>query len=270
MWKKIFKKYRIYLIVGVILAVSAGLFFFFKEKEQGTGKSRTITEVTCAFQKPISKLGSAVEYLWTTLVKFAYLKYDNEKLHKELSSMAFQSNQLVEAEKENERLKKLLDYKRKIFYKTKMAKVVGRDLNNYFGILTVDLGERDGVVMDMPVINPEGVVGKIIEVYPEYSLVMLLTDYKSGISGIIQKARSVGTVTGSGNGRCKMKYLAVNDDVKTGDAIVTSGDGKFPKGLLIGKISDVRPASDSMSLDIDVIPEVNVLKLEEVLIVFKE
>jgi len=151
-----------------------------------------------------------------------------------------------------------------------MAKVVGRDLSNYFGMITVDLGERDGVVTDMPVITPEGVVGKIIEVYPEYSLVMLLTDYKSGISGIIQKPRPVGAVMGAGNGMCKMKYFAVNAEAKIGDFVVASGDGKFPKGLLIGKISDIRPASDSMSLDIDVIPAVDVLKLEEVLIVFKE
>ncbi|MFH1075030.1 MAG: rod shape-determining protein MreC [Candidatus Firestonebacteria bacterium] len=270
MWKKLFKRYRLYLIVTVILAVSAGLFFFFEGKKQGLGKSHAVSEVVYALQKPISKLGNAAEYAWNTLVKFAYLKYDNEKLHKELSTMAYQNNKLVETEMENDRLKKLLDYKRKVYFKTCMAKVVGRDLSNYFGVLTVDLGERDGVVIDMPVISPEGIAGKIIEVYPEYSLVMLLTDYKSGISGIIQKPRSVGTVTGAGNGMCKMKYLSVNDEAKIGDFIVTSGDGKFPKGLLIGKISGIRPASDSMSLDIDVIPAVNVLKLEEVLIVFKE
>ncbi|OGF48375.1 MAG: rod shape-determining protein MreC [Candidatus Firestonebacteria bacterium RIFOXYA2_FULL_40_8] len=270
MWKKLFNKYRVYVILLLILVVSAGLFFFFKGKEQGLGKSRAVSEVVYALQKPISKLGNAAEYIWNVVIKFAYLKYDNEKLNKELSTMAYQSNQLVEAEKENERLKKLLDYKRKVSYKTNMAKVVGRDLSNYFGIITVDLGERDGVVVDMPVITPEGVVGKIIEVYPEYSLVMLLTDYKSGISGIIQKPRPVGTVTGAGNGMCKMMHLSVNEEVKAGDYIVTSGIGKFPKGLLIGKITDVRPASDSMSLDIDVVPSVNVLKLEEVLIVFKE
>jgi len=270
MWKKLFNKYRVYLIVVVILALSAGLFFFFKGKERGLGKSRAVSEVMYALQKPIGKLGNAAEYVWNVVIRFSYLKYDNEKLHKELSAMAYQSNQLVEAEKEIERLKKILDYKRKIYIKTNMAKVVGRDLSNYFGVLTVDLGERDGVVVDMPVITPEGVVGKIIEVYPEYSLVMLLTDYKSGISGIIQKPRPVGTVMGAGNGMCKMKYLSVNDEAKIGDFIVTSGDGKFPKGLMIGKISDIRPASDSMSLDIDVIPAVNVLKLEEVLIVFKE
>jgi len=270
MWKKLFNKYRIYLIVSLILVLSAGLFLFFKGKEEGLGKSRAVSEVMYALQKPVSKLGNAAEYLWNMVIKFAYLKYDNEKLNKELSAMAYQQNQLREAEKENERLKKLLDYKRKVSYKTGMAKVVGRDLSDYFGVLTIDLGERDGVVTDMPVISPDGVVGKIIEVYPEYSLVMLLTDYKSGISGIIQKSRPVGTVMGAGKGICKMKYLSVNDEVKAGDIVVTSGDGKFPKGLMLGKISDVRPASDSMSLDVDIIPAVNVLKIEEVLVVFKE
>jgi rod shape-determining protein MreC len=269
MWKKRLNKYRTYLLVIAILAVFAGLFFLFKDKEQSLGRSRALFYVLHPLQKQAGKIGRAAIYLRDTLINFAYLKHDNEKLKKELSDLVYENNQLEEKALENERLKRLFDYKRKISFKTIMTKVVGRDLNNYYGIITVDLGGRDGVVKDMTVIAQDGVVGKIIEVYPEYSLVMLITDYKSGISGIIQKSRVVGTVSGAGNGKCKMVFLSAYD-VKEGDSIVTSGDGKFPKGLLIGTIAGVRSASDSMSLDIEVVPTVDVLKLEEVLIVVKE
>ncbi len=270
MWKKLLNKYRPYLVFFVILFVAAGIFLVSGNKGSETAKNTAILEIMQPWQKLTAKMGSASSYVCNSVLSFIYLKQDNDKLNKELSNLAYQNNRLAEEEKENERLKRLLDYKKKVNFKTGMAKVVGRDISNFFGILTVDLGERDGVVRDMPVITPDGVVGKIIEVYPEYSLVMLLTDYKSGISGVIQKTRIVGAINGAGNGLCKMKYLSINEEVKAGDLLVTSGDGKFPKGLLIGQVSGLKPAADSMSLDINVIPAVNVLKLEEVLIVFKE
>lgn len=270
MWKKLINKYRAYLIFTAILIISAAVFFYSGTKEPGAGKNRAVLEIMYPWQKLVGRVGNAAGYIWNTFLNFAYLKHDNDKLNKELSNFAYQNNLLLEEEKENERLKRLLDYKKRVYFKTFMAKVVGRDLNNYFGVLTVDLGERDGVVKDMPVITPDGVVGKIIEVYPEYSLVMLLTDYKSGIMAVLQKTRVVGTVSGAGNGMCKMKYLSVNEEVKAGDLLVTSGDGKFPKGLVIGQVGGFKPAADSMSLDVNVIPAVNVLKLEEILIVFKE
>ncbi len=270
MWKKLLKKYRAYLVISAILLAAAGFIFIFNNREPGAGKNSAVSEIMFPLQKITGRLGNAAFYVWNTALNFAYLKHDNDKLNKELSALVYQNNRLAETEKENERLKRFLDYKKKAGFKTVMARVVGRDLSNYFGILTVDLGERDGVVTGMPVITPDGVVGKTIEVYPEYSLVMLLTDYKSGIMAIHQKTRVVGTVSGAGNGMCKMKYLSINDEVKGGDLLVTSGDGKFPKGLVVGQVSVLKADADSMSLDINVIPAVNVLKLEEVLIVFKE
>ena len=270
MWKKLLNKYRAYLVLAIILTLAVGIFFYFKNKEQSAGKSTLVAEIIRPWQKLTGKLGKAAIYVKDTTLKFIYLKNDNEKLKKELSNMVDINNRLQESEKENERLKKIMDYRRKISFKTVMAQVIGTELNNYFGAVTIDLGEKNGVVLDMPVITPDGVIGKIMEVYPEYSLVLLLTDYKSGISGIIQKTRVKGAVKGVGNGMCKMQYLSINEEVKEGDSIVTSGDAKFPKGLLVGKVASFRTASDSMSLDIDVVTAVNVLKLEEVLVVFKE
>lgn len=271
MWRKFLLKYRIYIVlICLLLIFTVILSFTSRKKELTIGKSSFILEMIYPWQKLTLSISNKLNYTWQSTVYFFYLKKDNEKLNKELANLKKQNNELLELTKENERLKILLGYKKKTSYKLKLAMVVGRDVNNYFNIITIDLGERDDIKNNMPIITSSAVVGKIVNISSEISQVMLITDYNSSISGMVQGTRCVGSVIGSGKDICKMKYLSINDNVKPGDIVITSGDGIFPKGLIIGEIVKVSNASDNMSLDIDIKPAVNVLKLEEVFIVMKD
>ncbi|MFH1823936.1 MAG: rod shape-determining protein MreC [Candidatus Firestonebacteria bacterium] len=271
MWRKFFLKYRIYIILICLLLVFTLILYYSAGKEQHSfGQTSLISEIIYPWQKLTLKLSQKVSYALQSFVYFFNIKKDNERLNKELSMLIYQNNELMEIVKENERLKSLLNYKKKINFKSKIAMIVGRDVNNYFGVIYIDIGEKDGIKKDMPVITYNGVVGKVVNVLPETSSVLLITDYNSSLSGAVQRTRCIGSVKGQGSRICEMKYLSINDDVKVGDLVITSGEGKFPKGLVIGEITNVSESLDSMSLNIVIKPAINVLKLEEVLVVVKE
>lgn len=268
MWKKIFRKYRVYVILISLLVIFISIIYLSASNENSSGeKSSLVSEIIYPWQKLTAKISRNASYAWQSLAFFIHLKSDNEKLNKELSILKAQNNELMEVSKENERIKKLLDYKKKVSYKLKLAKVIGRDVNNYFSIIYLDMGRRDGISNDMVVISDNGIVGKVVSVLPEVSSVMQITDYKSNLSGIVQRTRCVGSISGLGKNLCKMKYLSIKDDVKKGDMVITSGDGRYPKGLIVGEVTDVLAAPDGMSLNVYLKPVVDFLKLEETFII---
>jgi rod shape-determining protein MreC len=246
------------------------LYYSVKAEYRSFGKSSLVLEIIYPWQKLTLKLFGGLKHIWQTGIYFVNLKKDNDRLNKELLMLREENNKLMEVMKENERLKSLLDYKKKVNFKNKVAMVIGRDINDYFSVIYIDVGEKDGIKRDMPVITYNGVVGRVVDVLSEISKVLLITDYNSSISGSIQRTRCVGSVKGRGNNICEMKHLSVNDDVKVNDLVITSGDGKFPKGLVIGEVINVSESLDGMSLNILVKPTVNVLKIEEVLVMLKE
>ena len=148
------------------------------------------------------------------------------------------------------------------------AEVIGQDPSSWFKSVTINKGEGDGVKRGMAVISPDGVVGQILKAAPHYATVLLVTDYNSAIDSIVQKTRARAIVEGSGENRCQLKYLLRTDEVNVGDVIVTSGlGGNFPKGLLIGEIRRVEKKGRGVFQYADLMPSVDLTKLEEVLVI---
>ncbi len=120
----------------------------------------------------------------------------------------------------------------------------------------------------MAVIVPEGVVGQILKTGPRHATVLLLTDYNSAIDAIVQRTRAKAIVEGRGENRCQLKYLLRSEDVVVGDLVVTSGlGGNFPKGLLVGEIRKVEQREHGIFQYAELVPSVDLTKLEEVLVI---
>jgi rod shape-determining protein MreC len=135
------------------------------------------------------------------------------------------------------------------------------------GSLTIQLdrGEHDGIRKDMGVITPDGVVGKIIETYPNTSQVLLLTDERSGVGAMLADSRIQSPVGGVGEPLITMKYVPNDDDVSVGARVVTSGMDKiFPRDLPVGTITEIKPGNPFKQIRIR--PAANLEKLEEVLV----
>ena len=122
----------------------------------------------------------------------------------------------------------------------------------------------------MPVITPDGLVGKVLNVYGETSQVLMINDLTSGVGAILVKSRLQGIVKGTPTGELQLNYIMSDESVQPGEPLVTSGgDRVFPKGLPIGTVSSVS-VGHNLFLDIKVKPGADLNRLEEVLVITEQ
>lgn len=148
------------------------------------------------------------------------------------------------------------------------AEVVGYDPTNLLRFLIINKGRQDGVQAEMTVVTPRGLVGRITTVGPNWARVLLITDVSSSVNAMVQRSRTTGVVQGLIGGRLVMRYIPQGESVQVGDLILTSGlGGNFPKGLLIGRVTEVRQKDIEMFQEAEVQSAVNFNRLEQVMIV---
>jgi len=179
--------------------------------------------------------------------------------------------QLRESQAEVERLRRLLDYKnaQPNSYELEAARIIARASNNWYKTLTIDKGADFGLVLNMPVITPDGLVGKLVNVSKGTAQVMLLTDREMAVGAILQQTReNRGIVEGVGNGQLRMINIPYYSQVQGGEPVVTSGLSQiYPPGILIGTVRDVQKEANGLVLSAYVAPAVDFDRLEEVLII---
>src|SRR5438128_3557688 len=147
------------------------------------------------------------------------------------------------------------------------AEVIGDAASPDVRTVTIDKGTSNGLRLDMAVIAPAGVVGRIVVPTARAARVQLLIDRNAAAGAMIERSRAQGVVVGGGDERLLMEYVSEVADVATGDVVVTSGiDGIFPKGFVIGRVDSVEKASGTYKR-IVVRPAVDFRSIEEVLVV---
>ena len=204
-----------------------------------------IQTVTLPVQEPISLAAATVDEVVQTQPSFSQLQAENSFLRGELNRLLVENVQLRELERENQQLRELLNYTRNnptINFEVGQvkARVIGSDLNNLLYTVFIDVGARDGIAKDMPVVTHRGLVGRIARVNPNSAQVLLLIDPTSSVSAIIQNSRIEGLVSGQLGGTLVMERIPQGDRVTPGDLVLTSGLGnKFPDKLVIGQIVEV-------------------------------
>jgi rod shape-determining protein MreC len=206
------------------------------------------------------------------------LYLENAELKKQLQNYAWLQAQLRLAEEQNAQLSKMLGFKNGDGQRWKLqaAHLVGRDPSAWRATLTIDAGTRDGVQVNMPVISPEGaLVGKVVAAGSMTSTVSLITNTQvgDGVSALVVTAHNTpafGIVTGSDNGGAELslQFLSAVADVKPGQQVVTSGYSDiFPKGILIGTISSVKPGMQGLTRDAVVKPAADLDNLQDVFVI---
>jgi rod shape-determining protein MreC len=211
--------------------------------------------------------GVASAFSWLGSLFGAGLRRENEELRRELDRLRREVQENRERLAATERLERLLEYRERTGYAMAAASVIGHDASGLYRTVLIDRGGADGVAAGQAVLAPEGVVGRVIRVYPSSSLVLLLTDRSSGIDALVQRTRDRGVVQGIGAAACELRYLDRSSEVEVGDHIVTSGEGgRFPKGLRLGRVSGVDRGGE-MFLSVAVVPSADLGRLEEVWVV---
>ncbi len=145
------------------------------------------------------------------------------------------------------------------------ARVIGASADTASHTIFLDRGEREGVRRNMAVITPDGVVGKIIEAFPNSAQVLLLADREGGVGAMLADSRIQSPVGGTGEPLLVMKYIPNDETVNVGERVVTSGmDRIFPKDLPVGTVTEVKPGNPFKLIRVR--PAANLERLEEVIV----
>jgi len=205
--------------------------------------------------------------IWRDYVDLRGLQEENKGLRRETATQKRRIDQLEEQALETQRLQALLAMRQASRAEFLTARVVGKDATNWFKTILLDRGSLEGVRRNQPVLAPDGLVGRVVEVTPTSAKVQLLTDPVNAVGGLIQRTRVTGIVSGNLGAGARVRYLPLMADVVVGDQVVTSGmGGVFPKGIPIGRITAVERRSGALFQEASLQPAVDLSRLEEVLI----
>lgn len=204
--------------------------------------------VAYPFQKAFYLLGNTVSNTFDFLGSIGELKKENESLRKENHSLAGDIAMLRDVEKENASLREQLGLIPRNDFNLLASFVIGQNPQRLGSWLLVDKGSFDGVKPGMAVIAYEGIlIGRVEEVEPYSAKVTLLSDSGSVINGVDLETGARGVVRGEYGLGSVMDMVSQSEALNVGDMVVTSGLGSdMPKGLLIGKIKEVRPSKDEL------------------------
>ncbi|HLB02478.1 MAG TPA: rod shape-determining protein MreC [Nitrospiria bacterium] len=229
-----------------------------------------ISSLLVRFQTGLTALTGEVGDVWRGYIALVQARRENQRFVEQLHQLQAENLRLQELALENSRLQQLLDLKNTSPIKLTAARVVGRDPTNWHKTVMINKGEQDGLGVDMGVITPAGVVGRVIRTTPEASQVLLLTDQNSSIAALVQRTRDEGLVEGTEGGLARMKYLPILSEVGAGDMILTSGlTGIFPKGMMIGQVLEVQKKENALFQVVRIKPTVDFAKIEEVLVILR-
>jgi rod shape-determining protein MreC len=227
---------------------------------------QTLTPVERAGTWSFSKVSGA----WHGYIGLQDARSENVRLKKELDDLRMRNRVLESQAAEGERLATLLSF-RTAHSEAAMiaAEVIGASADPTSHTLFINRGERDRVRRNLAVITPEGVVGKIVEVFPSTSQVLLINDKDSGVGALFSASRTHGVVKGSGDPNPRMDYIVNDEKVQSGDKILTSGeDHIFPKDLPIGTVESAKPGTPFQVIWIE--PAARLDRLEEVLVLLSQ
>jgi rod shape-determining protein MreC len=203
------------------------------------------------------------------------LRAENAQLKKEISELNQEIDLLRDYGLENIRLRQLLDFKETHIndFRLLTAQVIGRDPSNWYSTIILNKGTNDGVQKDMAVVTHQGLVGRIINVSPQASEVLLIIDQEGAVGTRVWETReTLGVVEGNGQEKnlLTMIHMAHDAEIEVGQTIVTSGlAGLFPPGIKIGEVVAVKDEASGLMKQAEIQPFVNFNRLEEVLIILE-
>jgi rod shape-determining protein MreC len=218
-------------------------------------------------QRTASTIVSSVRAVWSGYIDLRRVRNENEALKRQLSEAQVELQEQRALADRSRGLEQLLELRDRTSLRTTAAEVIAAGATPDFRTMTIDKGARDGLLSDMAVIAPAGVVGRVVVPSARAAKVQLLIDRNAAAGALVERSRAQGVVMGGGDERLRMEYVSEVADVVTGDLVVTSGiDGIYPKGFVIGRVETVDKSGGAYRR-IVVKPSVDFRSLEEVLVV---
>jgi rod shape-determining protein MreC len=262
----------------IVLAVALlGVPFAFlqanlKRPEDVNPVDKVLLRISSPIQAAVTAIVAGVHNVWKRYIYLVGLQEENERLVKQ--NMTLKRN-LREAQRKLltlARYEKLLAFRKKRGVETIGARVIGRPTSPFVRAIRVQIDRGESAVTSgLPVVTADGVVGRVGRVVGSYSDVILAVDPKSSIDVVVQRTGSRGLLRGKDARNrylCRLDYVLRKAEVKVGDMVVTSGAaGVFPRGLPIGRVSNVEKRTYGLFQRVEITPAVDFGSLEDVLVI---
>lgn len=230
------------------------------------------TTIVAPIQRGVTTVFRPVGDFFASLGDLSSLRADNEELRRRVTELSTQIQEAEVIKSENARLHELLELDESWTTMDRVAAtVIATVPANYRWAVRIDRGSNDGIEPDMAVVAPEGLVGKIISVQPDTSIVLLLIDPQAAVRARIKEKGFTGIARGNGGDQSlSLDGVHPEASVKTGDEVITSGYdlGIFPPSIPIGEVVSAAGEGADVEQDIEMDPWVdfNSLDFVEVLL----
>jgi rod shape-determining protein MreC len=220
-------------------------------------------------ERAIHSSGHGVAGVWDNYIDLRHVRSENKDLQNTVDRLRLEQAALLEDARQGQRLQALMNFQEKYIYKTLTAQVLGTSGTDQSRVVNIDKGKDAGLEHDMAVILPDGIVGKVRDVFPRSAQVLLINDQTSGAGVILETTRIRGILRGNAAGQPQIVGIMADSRIQPGEKVLTAGgDDIFPRGLPVGVVEKVAPDADQDGfIKIIVKPAAHLDRLDEVMII---
>lgn len=264
-----FRKKRSFTLAAAIVLLALA-FSYFSFGKNLFGLRSALISAFYPFQYGADAAWKGVTGFPSAVIAMGNLAKENAQLREKLNMAGAQLAVLEELKNENDRLRAGLDFKKSGRYGHRLlaAQVIGKSGYPWISVLEINRGAGAGVRPDTAVVVKEGLVGRVIEVAPFSSKVLLISDPFSSVAAADQRSRNSGVVEGHSPDTLYLKYISAGGDVKEGDKIVVSSISSIlPPGIPIGTVTRASKGEADLFYEIKIKPAADFSRLEEVFLV---
>jgi rod shape-determining protein MreC len=206
---------------------------------------------------------------WQNYLDLRHVREQNQNLQSTIDRLRLEQAALLEDARQGQRLQALLDFQQKYIYKTVAAQAIGSSGSDQSRVFYIDKGSDDKLRPDMAVITPDGIVGKVRDVFPHTAQVLAINDLTSGAGVILETTRTRGILRGNAFGQPQIVDILADNRIQPGEKVLTAGgDLIFPRGLPVGVVEKVvRDPERDAFIDVIIKPAAHLDQLDEVLVI---
>ncbi len=262
---------NIIIIVSIIFFFT--IIFTWETRDEISPIEKSVAYVVIPVQQGVTYFGDWLVERVNFVKNINELETQNTNLQEQVDQLTYENQILQQSRLELERLRELYELDRRYAdYPKTGARVIAKDVGNWYSVFTIDKGSDEGIEVDMVVMAGAGLVGKIIEVGPNYSKVRSIIDDSSSVSGIVVRTSDLCTVRGDltlyNEGYLAVDYVSDDINLVVNDEISTSHLGTvYPPGILIGKVIYVEDNPNTLTQIAYIKPYVDFKDLQEVLVI---
>lgn len=270
----LWKRYRAALLC--VLALSVPFFFLrttTRDPSHHDALDRALMPLVSSAQDLfVNRLAEGAADLWMDYVYLVQVRRENERLQSENARLRADAARHRAEFDENRRLRRLLQLRTETPGEVFAAEVIAKDTSPFFRVtrLAITAADRSRIRTGMPVITYDGLVGQVSRTFGDYADVLLTVDSRSAVDVMVERTGARGIARGTGERdryAARVEYLQRTDDVRVGDAVVTSGLGcRFPAGVMVGRVAAVTRREFGLYQEVELTPAVNFSRLTEVLV----